>query len=170
LLIRCAAVGSTVVAVALLPTPAAGIGQRFRGLSQQPRREAISRVFQLTPRHRSARISHEFIHATVGFYSTRLVVPHGLPAELLLQTSIESSTGQPPDVALCTPALFCRSRGVVVHSRCHDRGSTTICEETNPPRAREPIFPPGRFCLLVREFARRNARVSLRAIFIRGFG
>lgn len=163
-------VASGFILAALLATPASAIGQRVPGQSQQPKREAVSAVFQLTPRHRSASISHEFVHATVGFYSTRLVVPRGLRAQLLIRTSVESLTGQPPDVALCTPHRFCRARGLLGRDQCHDSHRLTICEQKNPPEARDPIFPPGRFTLTVREFDATTSLVSLKAVFIRGYG
>lgn len=144
--------------------------QPFLPMVEALKRAKISAVFRLTPSHRLASISHRFDHATVGFSSTRLVVPRGLPAELLIQTSVESITRQPPDLALCTPASFCRSRGLAVQHQCRDSGSFTVCEEKNPPGARDAIFPPGRFVLRVREFAPKIARVSLKAVFIRGFG
>lgn len=165
---RWAGAASVVVAV-LLATPASGIAQRLAGQSQQPKREAVSVVFQLTPRHRAASVSHEFVHATVGFYSTRLVVPRGLRAQLLIRTSVESLTGQPPDVALCTPHRFCRARGLLARDQCHDSRRSTICEQKNPPEARDPIFPPGRFTLTVREFDAKTSLVSLKAVFIRGY-
>jgi hypothetical protein len=164
------AVASSVIVAALLAMPASGIGQRLAGRSQQAKRETVSAVFQLTPRHRSASISHEFVHATVGFYSTRLVVPRGLRAQLLIRTSVESLTRQPPDVALCTPHRFCRARGLRGPNQCHDSGRSTICEQNNPPEARDPIFPPGRFTLTVREFDPKTSLVSLKAVFIRGYG
>jgi hypothetical protein len=108
----------------------------------------------------------------VGFDSIRLVVPRGLPAELLIRTSVESLTLQPPDVGLCTPDSFCRARGVgvaILH-RCHDSGGSTICEEKIPGRVQERIFEPGLFVMTVREFKPMYARVSLRMVFIRGPG
>jgi hypothetical protein len=83
---------------------------------------------------------------------------------------VESLTGQPPDVTLCTPDRFCRTRGLSVRHRCHDHGRSTVCEQNNPPEARDPIFPPGRFTLTVREFDAKTSRVSLKAVFIRGYG
>ena len=167
---RFAAVASSgIVVAALLATPASASG-RVSDLPQQLRRETISAVFQLTERHRSASVGHEFVHSTVGFYSTRLVVPRGLRAELLIRTSVESLTGQPPDVTLCTPERFCSTRGLLVRNQCHDRGRWTICEQNNPPEARDPIFPPGRFTLTVRELNAKNSQVSLKAVFIRGYG
>ena len=163
-------VASSVIVAALLAMPPSGSGQRLAGRSQQPKRETVSVVFQLTPRHHSVSISHEFVHATVGFYSTRLVVPRGLPAQLLIRTSVESLTRQPPDVALCTPDRFCRTRRLLVRGQCHDSRRSTICDQKNPPEARDPIFPPGRFTLTVREFDAKTSLVSLKAVFIRGYG
>lgn len=162
------AVASSVIVAVLLVTPASG--QRLAAQSQRPRREAVSAVFRLTPRHRSASISHEFIHATVGFYSIRLVVPRGLRAQLLIRTSVESLIGQPPDVALCTPHRFCRARGLLLRDECHDSGRSTICEHKNPPEAQDPIFPPGRFTLTVREVDAKTSSASAKAVFIRGYG
>jgi hypothetical protein len=160
---------SVIVALLLLmPSPVSG--QRFRSTSQQFRRERVAAVFRLTPHHRSSSISHDFIGATVGFYSKRLVVPRGLRAELLIRTSVESLTGQPPDVALCTPERFCRARGLLARPQCHDTGRWTICQETNPPTARDPIFPPGPFTLTVQEFEAKRAGVSFKVVFIRGYG
>ena len=161
---------SGIVIAALLATPASAGGRRVPDPSQQLRRETISAVFQLTPCHRSASISHKFVHATVGFYSIGLVVPRGLRAELLIRTSVESLTGQPPDVALCTPDRFCRTRRLHVGVQCHDRRRWTICEQRNPPEARDPIFPPGRFTLTVHEFDPKSSRASLEAVFLRGYG
>ena len=165
-----AVASSGIVIAALLATPASASGQRVPDPSQQLRRETISALFQLTQRHRSASISHEFVHATVGFYSIRLVVPRGLRAEFLIRTSVESLTGQPPDVALCTPDRFCRARRPHMGDQCHDRRRWTICEQRNPREARDPIFPPGRFTLTVHEFEPKSSRASLKAVFLRGYG
>jgi hypothetical protein len=157
---------------ALGATPAFGIGWRMLGPFNQPQRETISALLHLSPSHRSASISHRFIHATVGFDSIKLVVPRGLPAELLIRTSVESLTSQPPDVHLCAPDRFCRTRGVgvaVLH-RCHNSGGSTICEEKIPGRIQDPIFEPGRFVMTVRQFKPTYARVILRAVFVRGPG
>jgi hypothetical protein len=157
---------------ALSATPAFGIGWRMLGPFNQPKHETISARLHLSPSHRAASLSHRFIHATVGFDSIELVVPRGLPAELLIRTSVESLTSQPPDVHLCTPDSFCQARGVgvaVLH-RCHDSGGSTICEEKIPGRVQDPIFEPGLFVMTVREFKPTYARVSLRMVFVRGPG
>jgi hypothetical protein len=160
------------VLAGLSATPAFGIGLRLIGPFYQPRHETVSAVLHLSPSHRSASISHRFIHATVGFDSMRLVVPRGLSAELLIRTSVESLTSQPPDVTLCTPDSFCRARGVgtaVLH-KCRDSGGSTICEEKIPGRVQNPIFEPGLFVMTVREFKPTYAQVSLRVVFVRGPG
>src|SRR5439155_26558612 len=108
--------------------PAFGLRQALLGLLDQPEHQTISTVLHLNPGHRSASMSHLFIHATVGFGSMKMVVPRGLPAELLIRTSVESLTSQPPDVHLCTPDSFCRARGVgvaILH-QYHDSGLVTI--------------------------------------------
>src|ERR1700730_6151720 len=99
------------VLAGLSATPAFGIGSRLIGPFYQPMHETIPAVLHLSPSHRSTSIAHRFIHATVGFDSIKLVVPRGLPAELLIRTSVESLTSQPPDIHLCTPDSFCRARG-----------------------------------------------------------
>jgi hypothetical protein len=159
------ALSAIVAFLLLMSSPASG--QRF---TQQFRHETVAAVFRLTPHHRLASINHDFVLATVGFYSRRLVVPRDLRAELLIRTSVESLTAQPPDVALCTPERFCRTRGLLARPQCHDSGRWTICEQTNPATARDPIFPPGRFTLTVREFEAKHARVSFKVVFIRGYG
>ena len=164
--------GVAAVLAALSATPAFGIGWRPIRPFQQPKYETISAVLQLSPTHASASVSHVFVHATVGFDSTRLVVPRGLPVELLLRTPVESATGQPPDIAMCTPASFCKRHGAgrvaAAYSNCHDSGRSTMCEQTVP--SPEPIFEPGRFVMTVREFKPTYARIKLRMIFIRGLG
>jgi hypothetical protein len=156
----------------LSAAPAFGIGLRLIGPLYQPRHETISAVLQLSPSHRSASISRRFIHATVGFDSITLVVPRGLPAELLIRTSVESRTSQPPDVALCTPDSFCRARGVgrLVLQQCRDSGDSTICEEKIPGSVQDPIFEPGLFVVTVREFKPAYARISLRMVVVRAPG
>jgi hypothetical protein len=160
------------VLAGLSAAPAFGTGSRLIGPFNQPRHEAIFVVLHLSPSHRSASISHRFTQASVGFASIRLVVPRGLSAELLIRTSVESLTSQPPDVSLCTPDSFCRAQGVgvaVLH-QCHDSDDSTTCEEKIPSRVQDPIFEPGLFVMTMREFKPTNAQVSLRIVFIRGLG
>jgi hypothetical protein len=135
-----------------------------------PRREAVTAVVRLTRAHRSASVSHVFVGADVGFAAKELVVPRGLPAELLIRTSVQTLTGQPPSIALCTPRRFCRARGLAVRHECHAARDVTICRETVPPSTQEAIFPQGRFTLTVREFRGADARARVRVVFVRGVG
>jgi phage tail protein X len=133
------------------------------------RYDTVSATVRLTPSRPVARISRVFDHNT-GFAETRMVLPRGVAAELLIRTPIEVVTNQPPDVHFCTPVRRCTAQGVrtIITRLCHSSPTQTVCEERLPASEQTAIFPPGRYIFVVREFTPMSTNVALRLTFLRG--
>jgi phage tail protein X len=164
-----AAPAVTVAIAAALVTPGLGVGSRLLSLFSGPRYDTFSLVARLIPARPVVRISRVFDHNT-GFARTRMVLPRGVAAELLIRTPIEVATSQPADVHLCTPARRCSADGVrsIITRLCHSARTQTICEERLPAEKQDAIFPPGRYVFIVREFTPKTADVALDLTFLRG--
>lgn len=151
---------------AAVSVTAEAVSQPLRGVDR-PKRQIVSALLRLTPRHPSASVSRRFLYASLGIESLRLTLPRHLHAELLIRNPAESASRQPASRMLCMPFSSCHDRGRTALRFCHDSGSHTICAYRSDGGA---VFQPGRFVLTVRELEPRSARVSLRVVFVRGPG